>query len=147
MQYRFIIQHTDTHTHPPKKKKKKKQKRSKNPKGVGATGLTSHAKHPANLKIKLQRCVRLQLVEWVNISICCWMNAIQYLTSSFPGFMALMNQEGNLETFQKGLIIYTRLIIWPLNVKKIVAVKKKAWKFSLFNPDISDTGEHSSQFS
>ena len=50
-----------------------------------------------------------------------------------------MNQEESLETFQKGLIIYTRLIIWPLNVKKIVAVRKKAWKFSLFNPDICDT--------
>ena len=54
------------------------------------------------------------------------MSAIEYLTSSFPGFMVLMNQEESLETFQKGLIIYTRLIIGPLNVKKIVAVRKKA---------------------
>ena len=145
MQYRFIIQHTHTHTHTHTHKKKKK--RSKNPKGVGATGLTSHAKNPPNLKIKLQRCVRLQLVEWVNISTCCWLNAIEYLTSSFPEFMVLMNQGESLEKFQKGLIIYTSLIIWPLNVRKIVAVRKKAWKFSLFNPDICDTGEHSIQFS
>ena len=34
IQYKFIIQHT-----------KKEKKRSKNPKGVGATGLTSHASH------------------------------------------------------------------------------------------------------
>ena len=36
-QYKFVIQHTHTHT--------KKKKRSKNLKGVGATGLTSHARH------------------------------------------------------------------------------------------------------
>ena len=35
IQYKFIIQH----------KKKEKKKRSKNPKGIGATGLTSHARH------------------------------------------------------------------------------------------------------
>ena len=34
IQYKFVIQHTHT-----------KKKTSKNPKGVGATGLTSHARH------------------------------------------------------------------------------------------------------
>ena len=38
IQYKFIIQHK-------KKKKKKGKKRSKNPKGVCATGLKSHARH------------------------------------------------------------------------------------------------------
>ena len=36
IQYKFIIQH---------KKKEQKGKKSKNPKGVGTTGLTSHARH------------------------------------------------------------------------------------------------------
>ena len=36
MQYKFIIQH---------KKEKKKQKEAKTLKGVGATGLTYHARH------------------------------------------------------------------------------------------------------
>ena len=36
IQYKFVIQHIHTH---------KKKKRRKNPKGVGATGLTFHARH------------------------------------------------------------------------------------------------------
>ena len=43
IQYKFIIQHKKKTEK--KKRKEKKKKRSKNPKGVGATGLTSHARH------------------------------------------------------------------------------------------------------
>ena len=66
----------------------------------------------------------------------------EYLTSS-PGFRVLMNQEESLETFQKGLIIYTRLIIWLSNTNKIVAVKKESLKIQACrdsNPDLWDTG-------
>ena len=52
IQYKFIIQHTQ------KKKEKKKEFRSKNPKGVGATGLTSHARH--RLYCIIYFCVSLQ---------------------------------------------------------------------------------------
>ena len=45
IQYKFIIQH-------------KKKERSKNPKGVGATGLTSHARH--RLYCIIYFCVSLQ---------------------------------------------------------------------------------------
>ena len=51
IQYKFIIQHT-------KKKRKEKEFRSKNPKGVGATGLTSHARH--GLYSIIYFCVSLQ---------------------------------------------------------------------------------------
>ena len=50
IQYKFIIQHTQ--------KKKEKEFRSKNPKRVGATGLTSHARH--RLYCIIYFCVSLQ---------------------------------------------------------------------------------------
>ena len=42
IQYKFIIQHT---------RKKKEKKRRKNPREVGATGLTSHARHRPSGKL------------------------------------------------------------------------------------------------
>ena len=53
IQYKFTIQHTHTHTQK-KKKRKKKEKRSKNPKGGGAKGLTSHARHRPYIKTYVQ---------------------------------------------------------------------------------------------
>ena len=53
-----------------------------------------------------------------------------------------MNQGESLETFQKGLIIYTRLIIWLSNTNKIVAVKKESLKTQACrdsNPELCDT--------
>ena len=45
----------NTHTHTQKKKKRKKKgKRSKNPKGGGAKGLTSHARHRPYIKTYVQ---------------------------------------------------------------------------------------------
>ena len=47
IQYKFIIQHT--------KKKEKRKEKKQNPKGVGATGLTPHARHcPFTILLQIQ---------------------------------------------------------------------------------------------